>query len=287
MKRTFIPFLAGMALCCLQLPASAQEFKEHITKEFTPSKGAGSILCIYNFSGFVKVEGYSGDKVLLEIDKTLSADDTAGLEEGKKEFRLEFEQQQDTIMAYIAEPWDSRPHRQYNHWNEERDIPYRYDLEFTVKVPFAMNLAVSTVNKGSVTVKDVAGNLKVNNVNGPVTVTNAKGVVLANTVNGPVDVSYVSNPPAASTYRTVNGNITVSYQPGLSADLQFKSMNGSYYTDFPQFVVLPAAIDKNTEKRGGGTVYKLNARTAIRIGAGGFTHRFETLNGNIYIKKQS
>jgi len=94
MKRTFIPFLAGMALCCLRLPASAQEFKEHISKEFTPSKGAGSVLCIYNFSGFVKVEGYSGDKVLLEIDKTLSADDTAGLEAGKKEFRLEFEQRQ-------------------------------------------------------------------------------------------------------------------------------------------------------------------------------------------------
>jgi hypothetical protein len=287
MKRSSIPLLAGMALCCLRLPTFAQEFKEHIRKEFTPAQGTGSTLCIYNYSGFIKVEGYSGDKVLLEIDKTISADEPEDLETGKKEFRLEFGQQRDTIVAYIAEPWDSRPHRQYNRWNEERKIPYKYNLDFTVKVPFNMNLVVSTVNNGSVTVKELTGNLKVNNVNGPVYVTGAKGITSANSVNGEVVVSYVTNPPAASTYRTVNGNITVSYQPGLSADLQFKSMNGSYYTDFPQFEILPAAIDKNTEKRGGGTVYKLNARTAVRIGAGGFTHRFETLNGNIYIKKQS
>ncbi|HEY4061313.1 MAG TPA: hypothetical protein VGM30_05410 [Puia sp.] len=287
MKKMYIPLLAGLALCCLRQPVLAQEFKEHITKELTPSKSPGSVLCIYNFSGFIKVEGYSGDKVLLEIDKTISADDTADLEVGKKEVRLEFEQREDSIIGYIADPWDMRPRKRYNRWNEDRDIHYRFNLEFTIKVPFSMNLVVSTINRGAITVKDVAGNMRVNNVNGPVTVTQAKGVIMANTVNGAVNVSYVSNPPAASSYRTVNGNITVSYQPGLSADLQFKSMNGSYYTDFPQVEILPPMILRNTEKGDNGVVYKISARTAVRVGAGGLTHHFETLNGNIYIKKQS
>ena len=40
-------------------------------------------------------------------------------------------------------------------------------------------------------------------------------------------------------------------------------------------------------KEGDGTVYKLNKTTAIRIGSGGKLFEFETLNGNVYIKKQS
>jgi hypothetical protein len=288
MKKLLIPFLAGIAIGCLSSPALAQEFKEHISKEFPVAKGSSGTLLIYNLNGFIKVEGYNGDKVLLEIDKTISADDTAELEKGKRELRLGFDQQGDSITAYIAEPFDTRPHRRiYEDWDDHHKIYYNFNLDFTVKVPYGMNLVAGTVNNGAVSVKDIAGSLKVSNVNGPVTVTNARGITTANSVNGAVVVNYLSNPPGASTYRTVNGNITVTYQPGLSADLQFKSWNGNYYTDFPQFEVLPAIIVKNEERRGGGITYKLDRTNAIRIGAGGATFKFETLNGHIYIKKQS
>jgi hypothetical protein len=64
-------------------------------------------------------------------------------------------------------------------------------------------------------------------------------------------------------------------------------MHGDFYTDFPEVILLPASVLKAEDKKGEGKVYKLNAVTSVRFGKGGKTFRFETLNGNVYIKKQS
>jgi len=266
-----------------------EEFKEHISKQYTIQKTATSVLTIYNLDGFIKVEGYAGDKVIIEVDKTISAKNTDVLEQGKKEVKLGFEQIGDSVVAYMIEPWDTRPHdwRDGDNWHDHRRIEYRCNLGFTVKVPFNANLRVSTVNNGDVTVKDVTGTLHVGNVNGGITILNAKGTTHANTVNGDLTVNYLSNPTEASTFYTLNGKLTATFQPNLSADLQFKTMNGAFYTDFPDTQLLPPTVIKNHEKKGDGTVYKLNKDTELRIGSGGKKFKFETLNGNIYIKKQS
>jgi hypothetical protein len=288
MKKAIVTLLMGLEIICLVPKANAREFKEHISKEFTLSNDSGnSTMFIYNISGFIKVEGYAGNKVLLEMDKTITADDEKTLETGKKEFRLAFDQKADTIMAYIAEPYDSRPHRNWQYNDDRPEIEYQYSVDFTVKVPFGMNLHISTVNDGIISVNNVSGALHVNNVNEEISIKNAKGTTFAHTVNGDVSVSYLTNPPEESSYYTINGNIRISYQPGLSADLHFKSMNGDFYTDFPDAILLPASVAKVKEKKGDGLVYKLNATTAVRFGKGGKTFKFETLNGNVYIKKQS
>ncbi len=150
-----------------------------------------------------------------------------------------------------------------------------------------MNLNVSTIKNGHVTVENVSGaKIRAHNVNGPVALSNVKGTTDAVTVNGNVDVKYLANPAGASSYKTINGTINVSYQSNLSADLQFKSMHGDLYTDFDN-VILPANLTKNQENRGNGTVYKLSKVTAVRVGSGGALFKFETLNGSVYIKKQS
>lgn len=290
MKLLIIPVLAGLVLSCAQSPATAQEFNEHISKEFTASKAANSTLAIYNLNGFIKVEGYSGDKVVLEVDKSITANSKEDLEFGKKELQLQMEQKGDSIIVYIAEPYDTRP-RQFrnrnNNWNNNRDVDYEFTLGFTVKVPNNINLVASTVNHGDVIVRNVNGTLKARNVNGAIALTNIKGTTDANTVNGSVDIDYAANPPENSSYHTINGNIRVTYLANLSADLQFKSMHGGFYTDFPNAEPLPVQAVKTEQKTGSGTVYKLNKTTAVRIGSGGRTFKFETLNGSIYIKKQS
>ncbi len=243
-------------------------------------------MAIYNLDGSVKVEGYSGDKVIIEVDEKISADDQQTLEEGKKEFKLEFEQKPDSVIAYIAEPWDTRPHRNDRNWNNHKRIEYRTNLEFVVKVPFNVDLAVSTVNNGHILIKDVYGSLKVNNVNGPIEIVNAKGTTTAHTVNGGVTVNYLALPPDASSYYTINGELKVTYPASLSADVAFKSMNGQFYTDFDDVQVLPSRVTKSEAKNSGGTLYKLSKNSDIRFGAGGKIFKFETLNGNVYIKKQ-
>src|ERR1700744_500764 len=160
-----IPLLAGWGLCFAQTVATAQEFKDHISKQYAVKPG--STVALYNLEGFVKVEGYAGDKVIIEIDETIKARDNAELERGKKEFKLAFDQKADSLIAYTAEPYDTRPH--YGRWNNEREERRYYDvkLEYTVKVPNNVNLVATTVNDGYIDVKNVVGSLKLNNVNGP------------------------------------------------------------------------------------------------------------------------
>lgn len=274
-------------MLCAQISAQAQEFKEHISKQFTLQKPAAETVAgIYNIFGSVKVEGYSGNQVLIEIDKTISAKSDEELEKAKREFKLEFEQKPDSILAYISEPWYSRPHS-YNRGDWHKDIHYKVKLEFTVKVPFNVNLQVSTVNDGNVNVKDVYGSLHVNNVNGGITIVNAKGATIAHTINGPLTINYLSVPTDASSYYTLNGQLNVTYPASLSADLEFKSMNGQFYTDFENVEIMPSRVVKTQSKdKENGTVYQLSTHPDVKVGAGGKVFKFETMNGNIYIKKQ-
>ncbi len=296
MKKLFIPLVSGLLLSCATQPARAQEFKTHVSKTIALTGSASSsVLSVYNIFGAIKVEGYAGDKVLFEVDQTIRAKDDAMLERGKQEVQLAFERVGDTVWAYTASPDDSRPHRQYtytSHWDDEdekkdRKERYHYELAYTIKVPFGMNINVSTVNGGNISIKDVAGRLRVRNVNGAIDIINAKNTTDAKTINGHLTVNYLVNPKEASTYYTLNGKLTVTYQPDLSADLQFKSLNGQFYTDFPDVEILPKTVTKTQDKKGDGVLYKLNKNSDVRIGAGGKTFKFETLNGNIYIQKQS
>jgi DUF4097 and DUF4098 domain-containing protein YvlB len=134
-------------------------------------------------------------------------------------------------------------------------------------------------------VNDVEGFMKVNNINGKITVINAKNANEIHTINGDVNINYVAMPPDNSKYYTLNGKLTVIFPSELSADCSFKSFNGEFYTDFENIEKLPSTITKTTKENEGGTVHKLYKGSAIRIGNGGKNLKFETFNGNIYIKK--
>lgn len=273
-------------LSCAQSVAQSNEHTERISRAFTLANGAASVLVIYNVQGCIHVEGTAGDRVTVDVDKRLKAKDPQTLDVGKREFKLQMEQRGDTILAYIAEPFDSRPRRNWRS-QDDRRIDYDFTLDFTVKVPRAMNLNVSTVNRGDVAVRDVAGSLRVRNVNGAISLTNVRGLTDVHTVNGNVEANYLANPPANSSYYTLNGDIKVTYPATLSADVQFKTFQGHFNTDFTDVAVLPAKVVKSEEQRGDKTIYKVDRATSVRIGSGGPPLRFETFNGNVYIKKQS
>lgn len=288
MKIILIPFLVGLVLSCTQAPAQKQVFKEHISKEFeVPVSSGSNVLAIYNIHGFINVQGYDGNKVILEIDKTLSADDKPVLEAARQEFKINMEQKGDSVLAYITEPFDTRPNRGNQNRENKSKVKYDFRLEFTVRVPRGMNLKVSTVNGGDITVEDVFGSLQVSNVNGAIKLANAKGTSMVKTVNGKIEANYLTVPPGESQFKTLNGDVNITYPKELSADCYFKSFNGEFFTDFPGIESLPVRVVKNQDTSSGKTVYKLNTETSIRIGKGGKVFRFETFNGNIYLKKQS
>jgi DUF4097 and DUF4098 domain-containing protein YvlB len=279
--------LSALLLLCSSgcLRAQKPKSEEKISHEFTLTADAGrSTLALYNINGSVTVQGYAGSKILVEATQTITAPDAKTLATGKSELKLGFAQHGDSAVVYMAAPYDSRPHNERNR-SEHVRIYYDYVIDYVVKVPYQLNLHVSTVNNGKVLVQDVTGLLDAGNVNGPITLRNVKGTTQAHTVNGNVEAAYAANPPGASSYHTINGQIKVQYPASLGADLHFKSMHGEFYTDFPNAEVLPAQVTKNRENEGDGTVYKLSKDTAVRIGKGGPDLRFETLNGNVTITK--
>ncbi|SFQ58647.1 DUF4097 family beta strand repeat-containing protein [Hymenobacter arizonensis] len=288
-RLSFLPSLSTLLLLLSSSVCWAQskEFKEQISKEFTLTAPAErSTLALYNIHGSVEVQGYSGNKVIVEATKIIRANDAKTLEEGKAEATLGFLQRNDSVIVYMAGPFDSRPRNNYRgEWNH-KEIEYRYEFDYVVKVPYQLNLRISTVNQGSVQVQDVTGPLNVSNVNGPIKLANVKGTTKAHTVNGNVEATYAANPPGASSYKTINGQIKVKYPSSLGADMHFKSMHGEFYTDFANAEMLPVQVTKNKEGKGGGTVYKITKETAVRIGKGGPDFRFETLNGNVTVSKK-
>ncbi|MBW4888679.1 hypothetical protein KXQ82_03095 [Mucilaginibacter sp. HMF5004] len=286
--KLLIPLVVGCGLCLAQITATAQEFKTHISKQFTLQQTASaSVLAIYNVFGSIRVEGYNGNEVIIEIDETIKSDNEGDLAAGKRDFKMGFSQSKDSVIAYVAAPYDSRPHINWRNNEDNRHINYTVKLDYVVKVPNNINLRVSTINNGTIDVKDVYGKLKVNNINGGITIANAKGVSDIHTVNGPVTVNYLAIPTDTCKYYTINGKMEITFPKNLSADMQFKSMNGKFYTDFDEVEALPTQVTKTQDKKANGTTYKLNKNTQVRVGAGGKLFKFETLNGNIYIKKQS
>lgn len=285
MKKLIIPILSGVVLSCTNAPAQEPKFTETIKKEFVVSPS--SVLAVYNIDGFIKVEGYDGNKVLIEVEKTISGKTNEIVEEGKQEFKLEFEQKADSLIAYTIEPFDSRPNRNRDRWNknEYRKIQYRYNLNYTIKVPKSMNLVVSTINNGDILVTDVSGFMKVNNINGKITVKNAQKANEIRTINGDVNINYTALPPENAQYYTLNGNLNIVYPTNFSADCEFKTFQGDFYTDFEDVEKLPARVTKTISETDKGTTHKLSKGSIIRIGSGGKNLKFETFNGNIYIKK--
>ena len=101
-------------------------------------------------------------------------------------------------------------------------------------------------------------------------------------INGDVTVSYAQNPNSDSKYYALNGDMNISYQNGLSANVSFKSMNGDLFTDFD---IERQYSDSKRSTGKGKAKFKYEAKPILQIGEGNVALDFETLNGNVYIKK--
>ena len=285
MKVKFIPIFAITVFSCANLSAQNPEYKTHISKEFEVNPT--SVLAVYNIEGHIKVEGYNGDKVLIEIDETISAKTEAILQEGKNEFKFEFEQKGDSLLAYISSPWDSRPNRNNQQWKNNKNIEYNTNLNFTIKVPKTLNLSVSTINNGDITVTGTTGLIAANNINGKITLKDIAAAKYVHTINGDVNINFLSLPPDNAKFYTLNGKMTVFLPTNFSADCDLKSFNGAFFTDFENVEKLPSKVSKISVSHDGKSTQKLSKTDVVRFGNGGKNLSFETFNGNIYIKKSS
>jgi DUF4097 and DUF4098 domain-containing protein YvlB len=273
---------------------TAQSFTDKIVKELSFEKQSSSnALIVANINGSIKVEGYSGSKILIEAERTIHAKTSARLEQGKTEVQLLHINRIDSLIVYSSNGCNKFSYRKKNGKREwsygwgidsgDCDPPYDYVMNFSIKVPFGINVEVSTVNKGNVSIENVQGAVKANNVNGSIRLTALKGATKAHTINGNVDLDYASNPVEDCKYYTLNGDINAWFKKGLTANMSFKSYNGEFFTNVDQLESLPATIEK--EQRSDGVKYKVN-NSRYKISNGGANLDFETFNGNVILKER-
>jgi hypothetical protein len=279
--------ILACALASTILDASHRDWKtearEPIHRTFTNDKS----LDVDNVEGTIQIIGDSGNSIRVEGEKVIRAADQRALDRAKREVTLDVNEKGGVAQLYVNGPFRSNNHSREDHGFhlhfDEHD--YEVSYNFTIHVPRDTELRLRTVN-GDVKTEQTNGKFDIHGVNGTVTMTAAAGSGTAKTVNGRVEVSFRENPKSASDFQSVNGVIEAAFPPNLSADLRFKTLNGSAYTDFEATAL--AQQDAGASRRNNGKfVYASNRRSSVRIGSGGPELNFETLNGDIHIRKET
>ncbi|HUQ51294.1 MAG TPA: DUF4097 family beta strand repeat-containing protein [Gammaproteobacteria bacterium] len=272
---------ASAALLASAGDASADVVDTRELDETVPvTAGAPLVVIVKNITGSVRVTQHDRDHVEMHATETVRGDLQSDIERARAELALRTESEPGRVAFRVRRTGDDDGNRR--DWNWGDDYTVEYDIE--VRVPRGATVEASTVNDGDVTVEGVTGDFKLVNVNGEIHATGLTGSGEIRTVNGNVAAAFARAPQQATSFHTVNGDLDVTFPNDLSADLNFKTMNGDVFTDFDvESLGGTAAVDRT--RNGGRSMMRMNRNTAFRVRSGGETHSFNTLNGEIYVRK--
>jgi DUF4097 and DUF4098 domain-containing protein YvlB len=244
-------------------------------------------LDVDNVDGTLQVIGDTANTIRVEGERILRAEDQEALDRAKKEVKLDVNEKDGVAQLYVNGPFRGNNHSSEDHGFHLHYDDHQYEVtyNFTIHVPRETELRLRTVN-GDVKTEQTRGKFDVHGVNGSVSMTSVAGSGTLNTVNGRTEISFAESPKAGSSFKTVNGAIEAAFPANLAADLHLKTLNGAAYTDFDATAALPTTAQA-TERRNGKFVFNTNHTSTIRIGAGGPELSFETVNGDIRIKKET
>jgi hypothetical protein len=254
----------------------ADVVEERTLEESVPVSSNSPRVVVENVFGSIHVTAHDRATVEMSAQETVRADTRADLERARTEMGLRTERDGDEIAFRVGDRDDDCDCR----WNRWDDYVVEYDVE--LRVPVGTSLDLSTVNNGEILVEGVHGDFEVRNVNGAVRLRGLWGTGSVTTVNGELEALFERAPTAATAFKTVNGRIDVAFPANLSADLAFKTMHGEIWTDF-DFETLAVPPTSDGRREGTRYVFRSDQRSMVRVGRGGPTHSFETLNGDIEV----
>jgi hypothetical protein len=243
-------------------------------------------LDVDDVNGTIQITGDGGNTIRVEGEKIIRAMSQQEVERAKKEVTLDVNEKDHIAQLYVNGPFrhgrdSDSDHGFHVHYD---DHGYEVTYNLNIHIPRDTELRLRSVN-GEIKTEQTGGKFDISAVNGAVGMTAAAGSGSVHTVNGRLTVSFRENPKAAVDFKTVNGAIEAAFPPSLSADLSVKTLNGQVYTDFDTTALAqPAGA---AERKNGKFVFKPDRHTNVRIGAGGPELKFETVNGEIRIKKES
>lgn len=278
---------AAFAIALIGPPAaSAAERREELRREYTLAAGQRSVE-IDNVFGSVRVRAGGGDRVTVVVRQWAKSRRESELATAFEE--ITFEERQNGGRLELAQdgPFRCDGGRNRRWGNCDWDPDYEVSWEWEVTVPADVDLEVSSVNDGDVSVEGVRGAVEATNVNGEVHVRGLAAEARVTSVNGDVSAEFVRVPEAGGSFETVNGEIELTLPADAQAEVSFETMNGEIFSDFEVEAVAQRTLaDEGERGRGGRRSYKLDRDAVVRIGAGGPRFDCETLNGDIVVRSR-
>jgi len=277
---------ASAALLALAGAANAEVVDTREIEETVPvTAGQPLVVIVKNITGSVRVTGHDRDRVEMHATETVRGDLQADVDRARAERGLRTESEPGRVAFRVrrlnasGEAADGDCDCRHG-WDDGYDV--EYDIE--VRVPRGVTLDLATVTDGDVIAEGVSGDFTVSNVNGNVRLSGLAGSGSVKTVNGDVEATFERAPAEATSFTTVNGTLDVTFPENLSADFEFATMQGDVLTDF-EVVSLPQEPTVQRTGDRGRFMMRSNRHSAFRVGSGGETHSFHTLNGDIYVRK--
>jgi hypothetical protein len=278
--KTFAATTLALAACTTH--AAVTDTRTLTDSVRVPGSGPPTVV-VRNVLGSVRVTAQDRATVDMTATETVTGDLEADIKRARAEIELRTESEDGRVAFRVKRIGSADGDCNCNRWSLGSD-GYRVKYDIEVHVPRDAAIEVETVNDGEIVVVGVHGNFDVRNVNGGVRLTGLRGSGSVATVNGPVTATFERAPGEATSFKTVNGRIDVSFPQDLSADLAFKTMNGQIYTDFDTQPVATAPVSERS-RDGGKLVVRTQHASTIRVAAGGPNYSFETLNGNVFVRK--
>ncbi len=259
--------LALVMAAPLAAPLAAQDRETGGPFRWSGDVQAGKWVYVRNLNGAVRVEPGTGSKVEVTAIKKWRHGDPGDV-------RITVTQtgagKGDLLVCAL---WNENStcdedgyHSHSDGWWRNRDNDV--SVEFTITLPAGVKVDASSVN-GSVSVDGATSDVVARTVNGGIEARSTTGSVSARTTNGSINVRAAKLDGSRTEYSTVNGSITVELPTGINADVDMRTVNGHVSSDFPLTVE--------------GTISARRLRA--KLGEGGPTLRFSTVNGSIRLRK--
>lgn len=212
--------------------------KETITKEFPfNANDNNNLFMVGNITGKIDVQGYKGKTIKVEIEYSVSAINSKELQKGLNETKVKFYENNNKVYCYLDSPYfefnkKTGSYKSKNN-NHKQDFTYRYEVHYTVKVPFQTNLDLNTINGGKIIVNDVkAKTIDINHISGSIVLNNIAGITNAKTISGSIDASFVETPKKDCAFYSVSGSLRTSFPENLNATVNYNLFSGSFKTNY-------------------------------------------------------
>jgi len=235
-------------------------------------------LRVRNVWGNVHVTSHGGDTIVVRAHEQRRAASERDLATLPEQLWLEVLELDDALELTVE-----GTHRKDDWWQRCKGCELHVDLE--IQVPEDASVDVATVMDGTVRVSGVTGRVEAHNVNGDLDVTGVHRCGGFKTVNGELDVAFAAPPADDCEFATVNGDMTVFLPSDSQLDARFDLFNGDIRSDF-EVDALPVAPKVEKASSGDGTRFKVSKDLGLRIGAGGPAFHFESINGDVHIRRR-